>query len=497
MQKRFVSIWFRHLATDWFALRDPSLKTKPFVLRKLIHGRMIITAVNHEAKQQGVHAGMVLADAKVFLHDLQVHDEIIDLNERLLKKLAEWCIRFSPCVEVNLPDGLLIDASGCAHLWGGEEHYIHHIVSRLNKRGYAVSISIADTIGAAWAGARFGISYMESGKHEEVLMKLPPEALRIEPDICQRLHQLGLRKIGLFIHMKPQLLRRRFGAAFIQRLHQATGNEAEVVHPVIPIEPYQERIACMEPIATATGIEIALQELLETLCLRLRLEQKGLRTALYQCHRVDGKIESIQIATHRPTHHVKHVFKLFQNKITSIEPALGIELFVLTAMKVEEHLSQQEKIWESSLGVKDERLAELIDRMANKVGIAAIQRYLPDEHYWPERSFRPATFIQESSASEWRSDKLRPLRVLPAPERIEVTALLPDHPPILFRYKGNVHNVIKADGPERIEQEWWLQTGQHRDYYRVEDEAGHRYWVFRLGHYHDKQYQWFIHGFFP
>jgi protein ImuB len=141
-------------------------------------------------------------------------------------------------------------------------------------------------------------------------------------------------------------------------------------------------------------------------------------------------------------------------------------------------------------------LSELIDRFAGKFGANQIQRYLPDEHYWPERSVKPALSLDEKINTIWKVDRPRPLQLLQKPERIEVTAPIPDYPPMLFRYKGKLHKIIKADGPERIEQEWWLQQGQHRDYYYVEDEEGKRYWLFRSGHYADKSYQWFIHGFF-
>jgi protein ImuB len=140
------------------------------------------------------------------------------------------------------------------------------------------------------------------------------------------------------------------------------------------------------------------------------------------------------------------------------------------------------------------RLSELLDRLEGKTSVQAV-RYLPAEHYWPERSIRPANSLTEKPSTSWRK-VLRPLQLLAVPERIDVTAPIPDYPPMLFRHKGKRHTIIKADGPERIEQEWWLQQGQHRDYYRVEDEEGRRYWLFRLGHYDDKKFQWFLHGFF-
>jgi protein ImuB len=498
MEKRFISIWFRHLTTDWFSLSQPHLKKLPFVLRAPSHGRMIITAANAAAGKKEITPGMVLADARAIMPDLEVQDDKPDLIGKLLKRLAEWCIRFTPAVSIDIPDGLLLDVTGCSHLWGGDQLYVNDIVKKLNTRGYDVRVAMADTVGAAWAVARFGKSsfVIEHDKHFEALMPLPPEALRLEQDVVERLHKLGLQQIHQFVKMPRSSLRRRFGQHFLQQLDKAFGQEMELLSPVQPLEPYQERLPCMEPIVTATGIEIALQQLLDTLCKRLQQEQKGFRTAVFKGYRIDGKVEQIDIATNRPTIHAKHLFKLFEHKLQTIEPALGIELFVLEAPNVEEHLPQQEKMWDGSTGLEDVRLSELVDRLASKIGMKNIHRYVPDEHYWPERSFKSALSLHEKLTTTWRTDNLRPLHLLPTPDRIEVTAPIPDYPPMLFIYKGQLHKIISADGPERIEQEWWRQQGQHRDYYRVEDEAGNRYWLFRLGHYHDKIYQWFIHGFF-
>lgn len=497
MSSRFVSIWFRHLRTDWFSLSQPELKKLPFVLKTPSHGRMVITSTNAVAEEKGINKGMPLADARAIVPDLEVLDDKRGLAERLLKYIAEWCICFTPVVSIDPPDGLLLDASGCPHLWGGEEAYVAEISRRLQVRGYDVRVAIADTIGVASSMARFGKEplIVHEGKNFEALLSLPPEALRLEIETIERLHKLGLHQIGQFINMPRSSLRRRFGQTFISQLDKALGYEIEMLTPVQPIEPYQERLPCMEPISTLKGIEIALQELLKKLCLRLVQEQKGLRTAQFMGYRIDGKVERIGIETNQPTHSVDHLFKLFEIKLSSIEPDLGIELFILEATKVEDHLPMQKKIWEVSRGLEDVRLGELIDKLSIKFGKECIHRYLPDEHYWPERSFKPASSLQEKLTTSWDEVKLRPLHVLRNPEPIEVAAPVPDYPPMLFRYTGKVHNIIKADGPERIEQEWWIQQGQHRDYYYLEDGEGQRYWIFRLGHY-DQTYQWFIHGFF-
>lgn len=499
MAKRFMSIWFRYLSTDWFIRRQPELVAIPFVLSAPDHGRMVITAANALAQAQGIAIGMAVADARAIIPALKVLDDKPDLSNTSLTGLAEWCIRFTPVVAIDLPDGLMLDVTGCAHLWGGEQQYLDEINNRFKHFGYAVRIAIADTIGAAWAMARYGQqnAIIKSGEQISALQPLPPSCLRIDTAIAERLEKLGLRQISSFISMPRPSLRRRFGKALLKQLDKASGHEEESIIPVLPIEPYYERLPCLEPIVTATGIAIALQRLLDALCKRLSQEEKGLRGALFKCYRIDGKMEKIEIGTNRPTCNVKHLFKLFEIKIDAIEPALGIELFTMEALKVEALAIVQERLWEDHYGLDDTGLSELLDRIAGKMGAGKIHRYVPDEHYWPERSFKAALTINEPLQTIWKIDRPRPLQLLSKPAAIEVTAPIPDYPPMNFRYNGKLHKIMKADGPERIEQEWWLQQGQHRDYYAVEDEEGHRYWLFRLGHYDAaKSYQWFIHGFF-
>ena len=499
MQKRFISIWFRHLRTDWFTRQRPELKSVPFVLSAAVRGKRVVMAVNNHAEMQGIYTGMSVADAKAVLAGLQVLDDKPELSVKLLTRIAEWCIRFTPVAAVDEPDGLLLDVTGCAHLWGDEKQYLTDIYKRFRSFGYDIRIAVADTIGAAWAVARYGKGsvIIESGAQTIALLSLPPAALRIDPFIVERLNKLGLHNIRSFIQMPRPSLRRRFGLQLLQRIDQAAGHEEEWIIPLQPIEPFHERLPCMDPILTAKGIEIALQRLLEALCNRLKQEEKGLRTAVFKAYRLDGKIEKVETGTNRPSSNQLHLFKLFENKIGTIEPALGIELFTLDAPRVEDLSITQEKLWETTDALNDNELSELLDRIEGKVGTDHVHRYVPAEHYWPERSFKLASSLNEKLYTPWKVDKPRPLQVLPKPQPIEVTAPIPDYPPMMFRYKGKLHKIIKADGPERIEQEWWLQEGQHRDYYSVEDEEGKRYWLFRSGHYDaSRSYQWFIHGFF-
>ena len=499
MQKRFVTIWFRHLTTDWLTLRRPELKTVPFVFAAPDHGRLLVTAANILTEAQGIMPGTAVADAKAIVTGLQVIDDMPQQATKLLKALGEWCIRYTPIIAIDPPDGLILDISGCAHLWGGERGYLKEIVTRLRSKGYDVRAAMADTIGTAWGIARFGklTPIIEPGRQADALRPLPPAALRLEPLVLERLHKLGFRNIDSFIAIPRSALRRRFGQGILTRLSQALGHEDEPIQLLQPVERYQERLPCMEPIRTATAIEIAIKKLLEVLCLRLKDDGKGLRTAILRCYRLDGKIEQVEIGTNRATYNTNHLFKLFELKIASITPALGIELFVLEAPKVEDVSALQETLWAGKPGLDDLGLAELLDRLAGKIGAGTIHRYLPDEHYWPERSVKQATSLLEKPTTAWRTDRPRPVRLLARPEPVEVTAPIPDYPPMLFIYKGKRHHIKKADGPERIEREWWLETGNHRDYYNVEDEDGKRYWLFRSGHYDkDAAHQWFIHGFF-
>lgn len=497
MQKRFMSIWFRHLTTDWLTLRRPELKDVPFVFAVPERNRIVITAANPAAEAQGVYRGMTAADAKAITTHLQVLDHIPGKEAKLLRQLGLWCIRYTPIVAVDLPDGLILDISGCAHLWDGERGYLKEMVNKLRASGYDARAAIADTIGTAWAVARFGKTtpIIESGTQTQALLNLPPLALRLEPLVSEKLQKLGLITIKSFIQIPRTVLRRRFGEGFLMRLAQAVGHEDEYLVPLVPPVPYAERLPCLEPIRTVAGIEIAIQNLLEALCLRLQSEGKGLRKALLKCYRVDGKMVQAAISTNRGSHSVSHLLKLFGLQISKIEPALGIELFLLEASKVEDIDPLQEKLWAGKPGLTDTALAELLDRIAGKVGPERIRRYLPAEHYWPERSIRPAVSLQEVTETAWRNNRQRPLRLLRRPEPVEVMALLPDYPPKVFTYKGRRHVVEKADGPERIEREWWQDKGEHRDYYAVEDSNGQRYWLFRSGHY-DAAPQWYLHGFF-
>lgn len=496
MPKRYLSIWLPYLAADRQEKRNPGLKATPVVFCAPAHGRMMVRAVNSCASQEGIKQGMVLADVRSICP--QVQDFLYDAValERLLQSLAEWCLRFTPLAAVDAPEGLLLDISGCAHLWGGESAYLKALVSRMAKGGYTVRAGIADTIGAAWAVARYGKDsvIVEPGRQRAALQLLPPVALRLEAETVQRMYKLGFHSIAQFIDIPVPALRRRFGTQLLQRLNQALGRTGEAFEPVHLLPPYLERLPCPEPICRASGIEMALTKLLKRLCVRLTREGKGLRKTDFTCYRVDGRVQQISIGTSRATRNPEHVFKLFEHKISSIGPGLGIELFSLEASQVEDLREVQDVLWDTR--PDPGKLAELLDTLAGRVGEQAIRRYMPQASHWPERSFFATGSLQEQPRVPWPTGKQRPLHMLARPEPVEIMAPLPDYPPVLFRHKQKVYKLVKADGPERIMKEWWLEAGEARDYYQVEDEHGARYWLFREGQYAEGDPVWYLHGYF-
>ena len=496
MSKRYLAIWFPHLLTDQMAIRQKLLKGQAYALTSLERNKEMMVHVSHQAHALGLRPHMPLADARIAVPSLQVFKYEAQQQQQLLQEMAEWFIRYTPQVAINPPDGLFLDLTGCT-VWKSETQHLAEIGERFSQK-YHIKMAIADTLGAAWALAHYhGAQIAEPGQQLQALLHLPPSALRLEAPVLQRLAKLGFHNIDSFIHLTPSVLRRRFGHHINLRIGQALGHQPETFAPITEPEPYLERLPCLEPIQTAKGIEIAIEKLLEILCSRLQSEDLGLRKATLNAYRLDGKLQQIHIGTNQASINMKHLFGLFQLKIKQIEPDLGIELFVMNVTETEELPKQQEALWQIQTQSDIGEIAELLDRISIKAGKNAIRRYLPQEHYWPENSTKATNDLKEQPETAWQTHKPRPTLMLNHPEPIQVSAPIPDYPPMSFNYKGQLHRIVKADGPERIEQEWWLNEGNHRDYYQVEDQKGQRYWLFRLGHYNSQTpAQWFIHGFF-
>jgi len=500
MPKRFVSIWFRYLLTDWKTVRDKSLNGIPLAFTQPDHGRLLIITQNSLAEKHGVCAGMTAADAKVIAPGLQLFEDKPGHNLKLLKHLAEWFLRYTPYVMLDPPDGLLLDVTGCTQLKGSEHEYLKDIGSRLQALGYTIRPGMADTIGCAWAVAHCAETglIVAPGGQRNALMPLPPAALRLPNTLLVRLNQLGFYTIGDFIHMPKSVIRRRFENHLVLRLYQALGQEPEFLIPLQEPVPYSERYPILEPIRTREAIEYAVHALIDRLCKRLYSEGLGLRSAILTYLRIDGKSGQLSIGTNHPSQRTDHIFKLFSQHFDQIAPALGIELFILDATKTEPAIDKQSLLWSGKPDSKSELVAELLDNIAARVGASNIHRYLPQERYLPEGVAKNTRDLAAAPESDWREDKPRPLQLLDPPEAIEAMALTPDYPPRQYIHRKDRHIIANADGPERIECAWWEQPQPYRDYFIVEDEEGRRYWVYSTPDDHPEHPQrWFLHGYFP
>lgn len=446
-----------------------------------------------------------MADARALCPGIGIAEADFPGDAAALVALARWHRRFSPWSSPHGDDGVILDITGCAHLFGGETGLMAQIVERLARQGIASRAAIADNPGAAWALARFGRdarTLVPCGHVRKALADLPIAALRLEAETVTLLMRLGLRRIGDLYALPRTALVRRCGARVMLRLDQALGRSAEPLSPLSPEKLRWSRRSFAEPIMTAECIAAAMHELLISLCRRLVEEELGIRQLTLALYRVDSKVEELAIGTALPSRDPRHLRRLIDERLPELDPGLGVEDMMLTAADVEKLAALQ-----LGLGGKAEQelspenvtdLAVLIDRLANRLGTGSVVRPVIRESHLPERvlSFEPALPGNAGKAGQ-RPAQPRPVRLLSRPEPIEAMAMVPDDPPVSFRWRRLLHRVHRADGPERIEGEWWQETISPRDYYRVEDEEGHRFWLYRDGSYDGRKApRWFLHGIF-
>jgi protein ImuB len=472
-------------------------------------GRRLLAAVNPAASAAGLAPGMPLADALSFVPGLATAAAEPAEDMAALRRLAEWCGRYSPWTAPDGMDGVRIEITGSAHLWGGEEALAADFTARLDRQGIACRIAIADTLGAAWALARFAqigerVVISPSGDARPGLAVLPVEALRLDPATAQGLRRVGLKRVGDLYAMPRAALARRFGDTVAQRLDQALDELPEPLSPLGEAPVRRVRLSFAEPIADPADLARAAERLAEDLVLRLAREGVGARRLDLAFHRIDGRIERIVLGTARPSRDPHHLAALFKERLDTVDPGLGIEDVILAAFAVEPLASEQIGFAGSPDAGATAGAAPLLDRLGNKLGIAALYRLEPRESHIPERaSMRMPVGAGPRPPAAWVSGKPpRPIRLFEPPEPVEAFWLLPDDPPFRFTWRRRPHRVTRADGPERIAAEWWQAEGSVgvdtiRDYYRVEDEEGRRFWLFRAGlSGNDHPPRWFVHGIF-
>ena len=470
---------------------------------------MRLVAVDARAAAAGLAPEQSLTDARALVTNLEVEEIDRPAIEQIFADFADWHSNASPIVSVltdRAPYGdLILDITGVAHLFGGEEKMLATLTGRLTALGFTVQGGIAGSVGAAWALAHFSPgSVVADNELEAALQQLPVAALRITEAQVVGLMQMGLKRVGQLYGRDRKALQARFGAMLLTRLDQALGAIEERVVPRIPIaERYAER-RFAEPIGLIDDVLMCAHDLAIQLALRLEAEGLGAQSFHLFVYRVDHKVMSLSVNAARATRDAGHISRLFQHRaerlVGEYDPGFGIDMIRLAASSVSELASTQIGAFETRDGAED--LDRLYDRMSSRLGALAVTRSKFVNSHIPERAVKLEPVIartEDDAAALAEIAAPRPLRLLPAPEPIAVLAEIPDGPPASMVWRRIHYRFAKASGPERIGVEWW-RSGEGaltRDYYVAEDDGGRRFWVFREGVYgEDTPPRWFLHGFF-
>lgn len=462
-------------------------------------------ATNPTAQAAGLYPGMPLAHARSLIPNLRIEPSDLEADAAALADLAAWCLRFSPFTVADGPDGIWIDASGCAHLFGGERAMLADIAGRLTAVGLTVRIAIADTPGAAWAAARHGaaeLSISAVGQPSDLLLTLPIAALRLPAPMRIALGRLGFDLVGQISAAPRGPLALRFGAALILRLDQATGQVFEPLSPILPVGVVAMRLALAEPISTPEAFVSVIAELARGVCSEMERRGLGARQLDLVFERTDSTHQVIRVGAARPARDARHLARLLDERVEGIDPGPGVE-----AMQLVVTLADALGMTQPATTLLAERdgapdLAVLVDRLVNRLGASRVYRVAPTESDVPERSLQRIDPMAPPLGKTWPKEWPRPSRLLTPPQLVDALAEMPDRSPAMFVWRRVRHRIRRADGPERIHAEWWKRDAEmwaSRDYWRVEDEEGRRFWLYRNGDGMDSatgNLRWFLHGFF-
>lgn len=468
----------------------------------------MVRAADPAALALGLHPGMALAEAQVLVPGLAVAPADPAAEAAGLVRLVAWCLRYTPVVAPDPPDGLWIDITGAAHLIGGEAALLADLRRRLGRAGIAARAAVADTPGAAWALARFGAAeavVVPQGEAAAALAPLPPAALRLAPDAMALLDRLGIARIDALAALPRGPLARRFGAEVPGRLDQALGRAPEPIVPLVPPAALMARCNFAEPLLTSEALGGAIDRLAARVCARLEAEGAGARRLDLLFERVDDAVPAIRIGTARASRAPAHLARLLRERLETVDPGLGVAALALVVTRAERLAPVQATAALSGAVVtgasaEDPDLADLVDRLANRLGAGRVWRAASVESAVPERTVRRIAPLAPPAGPGWPGGLPRPSRLLCPPQPVEALALLPDHPPAAFTWRHRRFRVRRADGPERIWGEWWRRDAEAlaaRDYWRVEDEAGRRFWLYRRGDgvaAASGDLRWFLHG---
>lgn len=476
---------------------------RPFALVEKQRGAMCIVALSRDAAQLGLEPGMALADARGRVPELTSVPYDPAGDRMLLDRLVHLAVDYTPSVTPDPPQGLTLDIGGCAHLWGGEEKLRQTLLARIAVLGLTARSAIADTPDAARALARFGGNDVR---------ELPVEALALEREAHVALRRAGFRRIGELVDLPRAPFAARFGEELVVLLDRLMAREDPRITPQQVPDPIAVERRFAEPIGRTEHVLEAAGILLTRAAVRLAERGEGGRAFAMRLYRSDGHVARLLVETGAPTRDPTLVLRLMRERIESLadplDPGFGYDAIDL-AVTVTEALDETQQELEPRTRQK-RGTGPLLDRLSVRHGGQKVLRFAAGDSHVPERAGQliPAAFAEPNVPwllPETDEPPLRPLLLFDPPQQVEVIAAVPDGPPKRFRWRGRSHTIVRQEGPERIAPEWWRRKNGHadnpglsRDYYRVEDEGGHRFWLFRHGLYERETAapDWYIHGLF-
>ena len=487
-----------HLAIERWAKTSDCAPDSPVVLTiEGTHGP-IIHAVTKAAAGRGARVGARLTDARALDPSLVAVPGDPDGDSAMVERLARWAGRWAPLVEVD-GQGLRLDISGVAHLFDGERGLVRDARARFGALGLTTRIAIAPTAAAAWALAHHSPCIC-SDDLETKLKPLHVSALRFDPDTVRTLERLGLKTIGALLDVPRLALARRFRGAedVVDALDRAIGDKPEPLTAAPAEAPPRSALRLEEPATHPEAAAQALERLIPDLVRQLQERHLGARRLSLHGFRVDGGVGSATVATAIASRDPGHLQRLLADKVATIDPEFGFDAFALVADWTEGLDAGQDSLIEEPGGSQE--LARLVDRLTVKLGPRRVRRPKHRDSHMPERANGWVSALAKSGLVELPKEK-RPERLLDRPEAIEVVYATPEGVPRRFMWRRAVHDIARVEGPERIAPEWWRQpsSARLRDYYRVEDASGRRYWIYREGLVGDGRGGapgWFLHGLF-
>lgn len=466
-----------------------------------LHGP-VIHAVGDAATARGVQPGARVVDVQAIHPDLHVEPADPNGDVAMLDRLTFWTRRWCPWTARD-NEGLLLDATGSTHLFGGDAALLSDMTCRFAMQGLTARVAMAPTRMAAQAFARYGeaTTIARPQTLARDLASLPVRALRLEPDIARLLDRLGIKTIGALAAVPRAALMRRFSKTApatnpLVLLDRAMNLLPDPLDPPPDAVRYIVRTKLAEPVMNAAP---HLAELAERLCAGLARAELGARTLRLTIYRVDGNWRAADVATARASRDAAHLLRLLHGKLDKVDPGFGFDLLTLEAMRVEPLALRQERI--DDIRDPDDDVAALLDRLTARLGRDRVNWSAWSESHLPERVQHqtPALTMQPALPPEIAAE--RPLRLLDMPEEVHVLYALPEGPPMRFRWRRVQFTATRHSGPERIAPEWWRDRPgtRLRDYYKVEVEDGRRFWLYREGLAGDGRGdapRWFLHGLF-